>query len=108
MITIRTISAGSQNIQHDPAAPINVPDSVSTPLLPDETKNFGQIAYRFIQNVGANDLYYTVNGDCHGAADCSGVLTTKNQLDCSHYQRVTGFSVGGTVVSINVGRISSL
>ena len=108
MITIRTISAASQNIQHDPAAPINVPDSVSTILLSDETKNFGQIAYRFIQNLGNNNLYYAVNGDCHGAADCTGMLTTGQQLDCSHYQKVTGFATGGTTVAINVGRISEL
>ena len=108
MITIRTIPAASQNIQHDPAAPLTLVDSVSTVLLADETKNFGQIAFRFIQNVGGNNLYYTVNGDCHGAADCTGMLTTGQQLDCSHYQKVTGFATGGTTVAINVGRISEL
>src|ERR1035437_49590 len=100
MITIRAILVSAQNVQHDPAAPIIVADSVSTPLLPDETKNFGQIGYRFIQNIGGNTLYYTVNGDCNGAADCTGYLTQGQQLDCSHYQRVTGFSVGGTTVAI--------
>jgi hypothetical protein len=108
MITIRTISVGAKNLRHDPATPITVPTNVSTALLPDESVNFGEIEYRFIQNVGGNNLYYTVNGDCNGAADCSGMLTPGQQLDCSHYQKVTGYCTGGTTVAITVARTSTL
>ena len=108
MITIRTIPVGAKNLAHDPATVINVPTNTSTALLPDESKNFGLIEYRTIQNIGGNNLYYTVNGDCNGAADCSGMLATGAQLDCSHYQRVTGFSTGGTTVAITVARTSEL
>jgi hypothetical protein len=108
MITIRTISVGAKRLAHDPATVVTVATNTSTPLLPDESQNYGLIEYRTIQNIGGNNLYYTVNGDCNGAADCSGYLVPGAQLDCSHYQRVTGYSTGGTTVAVTVARISEL
>ena len=76
--------------------------------------NTGEIAYRYVQNIGADPLYYSfqvVDASvppkplCDNVATYHGVLTQYAQLNCSNHRLlVTGYSVNGTTVALTVIR----
>ena len=87
--------------------PLAVPAGKSTGAIPDQTTHKSEIAYRYIQNVGANPLYYAFGRDAspnyyHGilGADASG-NGAGAQLDCSNHRlRVSVYSAAGTTVAV--------
>lgn len=108
---IRTLNVAENNLYADAATPVTVPAATATDVLPDEVgKVTGEIAYRYIQNVGVNPLYYAIGQDC-STINYNGILAPDvtngqgGQLDCSnHRMRISVYSVGGTIVAKTIIR----
>lgn len=90
------------------ASPSQLPANQSQNGFSDQTKlPAEEICFRFIQNVGANNIYYKFGGACNkndfnGILAPSGVLDANGfgqgaQLDCSaHRQLVSLYSPAGS------------
>lgn len=115
----RTIHVAEKCVFTDPPNVVNVPDSVATILLNDEQfRQTGEIAQRYIQNTGGNNLYYSFGmvdnsvppkAVCDNVGSYHGVLGVNEQLDCSAERRVVcGYSVGGTTVATIIQRRKDL
>ena len=111
---IRTTNAAENNLFAEPPNVITVAANTATEVFPSE-QNMGteEIAYRYIQNTGANPLYYAFGTGIAstGAPACDnlklyhGYLPQYSQLDCSNHKlRVCVFSVTGTTVSTTIIR----
>jgi len=81
-------------------------------LLEDSRNVPGEIAYRRIQNVGANNLYISFGlVDAGGGPVCDNVanfhklLVAGQEIDCSSDRQVVcGFSIDGTTVATELRR----
>jgi hypothetical protein len=109
----RVLNVSEHNLFADSPKPIAVPAATATEVLPNEQrKNTGEIAYRYIQNVGANPLYYTFGMStdtglpvADATANYHGMLPSNAQLDCSNHRlRVCVFSTAGTTVATTIIR----
>lgn len=60
-----------------------------------------EIAYRYVQNVGDNRLYFSIGSlGCDNINNFHGYLEVGQQLDCSNHRlSVWGYSVAGTTVA---------
>lgn len=98
---MRVLSVGERNVFAGGGAPVNVPAATTTEVIPDQTtepRNI-EIANRYIQNVGANALYYAF-GQQASPNNYHGVLQQWQQLDCSsHRLSVSVYSTAGTTVA---------
>jgi hypothetical protein len=102
----RIISYAERNTQIDPPSVVNVPANTATQVLPNEPQR-GEIAARYIQNTGANPLFYsfgitnaTGGPVCDNLLQYHGYLPAGSQLDCSAHRKIVSvFSVAGTTVS---------
>lgn len=109
---LRFIGIAERNVQFDPPRVVTVAANVSTEIYPDETLTKGEIAQRYLQNVGANGLWYSFGvKDANGVPYCNepneiyhGYLASGQQLDCTHRKSVAVWSTAGTSVSTTVGR----
>lgn len=104
------IGVAERNVQFDPPRVVIVPANTSTEIFPDETRSRGEIAQRYIQNVGANPVFYSFGVAnaagvpmCDGVAILHGLLAVGQQLDCSHRRCVAVYG-GATSISTTVGR----
>ena len=118
----RTIHVAERCVFTDPPNVITVAASTPTILLQDEQfRQTGEIAQRYIQNTGANNLYYSfgllnrindfvpLTASCDNLLNYHGVLLVNEQLDCSAERRVVcGYSVGGTTVATIIQRRKDL
>lgn len=108
---LRTINAVEKNVVLVPTNPIVVNANASTDVLSAIVGTTGEYAGRYIQNVGANDCFYTFGHDCDGT-NYSGILAANStnavdkagqQLDASNCgQRVSVYSVGGTKIAVTI------
>ena len=100
---LRTISTAERRLTPNGAAPVNIPDSASTVIIPDQTvKPTTEIAYRYIQNTGNVNLYYAFGQNCTNI-NYHGILAPMAQLDCSaHRLSVSGYAVGGTTAAVTI------
>lgn len=111
---LRVTNQCEKDVLNSAVAPIVVADSKSTLVLPKLTNVPGQeFCGRYIQNVGANDLYYSFGADA-SPANFNGILSKPSavnvnndgagqQLDCSnHGDSVYVYSIGGTKVAITL------
>ena len=109
---LRTIPISERNVTIDAPNIINVPAATATVVLLDERTTRNEISQRFIQNTGANDLYYSEGvadnaggGQCNNTNVYHGMVLAGQQLDCSAHRRmVTVYSVGGTTVATTIRR----
>lgn len=109
---IGTINRAEHNLFVEPPNPITLSAATAAEVLPNERGvGTGEIAYRYIQNVGNNTLYYTFGGDSAPATLVNattlfhGMLPAGAQLDCSnHRSRVCCYSTAGTQVAVTVVR----
>lgn len=116
---LRTINTAEHNLFADPPKVVTVAANTATAVLPNEAYvATGEIAYRYIQNVGANPLFYSfaaaiAGGDptqppapaTNATTQFHGYLPQYAQLDCSsHRLRVDVFSVAGTSVATTIIR----
>lgn len=109
---MRVVSFSERTSQVAPPKIITVAAATATILLDNEKKSRGEIAARYIQNVGNEDLYYSFdveNGalgpSCNATDTFHGILATKQQLDCSAMRgMVSGYSPNGTTVSTTIIR----
>lgn len=110
---IRALNVAEHNVFSDPPRVVVVPAATATEALPNEQgKDSGEIAYRYIQNVGANPCYYSFglsNGaggpQCDATINFHGYLAVGQQLDCSnHRQKVCVYSTGGTTLATTLMR----
>ena len=111
---LRVTNQCEKDVLNSAVAPIVIPDSKSTLVLPKLASVPGQeFCGRYIQNVGANDLYYSFGADAApnnlngilgkaGSTDANG-LGAGQQLDCSnHGDSVYVYSIGGTTVAVTL------
>lgn len=101
---IRTINVAERGIYAAGAVPITVATNTSTDVIPDQTvqPKMQEIAYRYIQNVGANNLYYAIGQDA-STVNYNGILEQYQQLDCSNHRlRISVYAPGGTTVATTV------
>ena len=100
---LRTINVAERNIYPGVFAPVTVSANTSTTVIPDQTlTKMTEIASRYIQNVGSNNMYYAL-GYTASASAYNGILQPYQQLDVSqHRLSVSAFSTGGTTVAITV------
>lgn len=112
-MSFRVSNSVEKNVISQPFAPIVVPATAATDVLQDVTKSIGELAARYIQNVGGDDCYYAFGVNCSPTNFC-GMLakpTTLNanghgvgqQLDVSNCgQRVSVYSIAGTIIARTV------
>ena len=101
---IRTINVAERGIYPNGAAPVTIPAAVSTVLIPDQTviPKVTEIAYRYVQNTGANPIYYAF-GQQASTNNYHGILQPYAQMDCSNHRlSVNGFATGGSVAAITI------
>ena len=114
---IPTINTAEQSLFADPPCIVTVAAATPIEALPNEQGLMTtQIAYRYIQNTGANPVFYSFgltdgSGSAPGAAICNGttqyhgVLPQYSQLDCSNHRlRVCVFSTAGSTVATTIIR----
>lgn len=114
MLKVQT--AAERHVYPGPGTPSPMAVAAVTQVdaFPDQTKlPQEEIAFRFIQNVGAGSVYYKFGGPA-SAADFNGILAPSAvldingygpgaQLDCSaHRQRVGLWSPVGTSVAVTL------
>lgn len=107
----RVISTSERRITSSKQQPIAVAAATSTDAFPDQTKDAGEIVFRYVQNVGSNPLYYSFGSEA-SPVNFNGILAAASavdangygpgsQLDCSsHRLRVSVYAVGGSKVAI--------
>lgn len=101
---IRALNIAERNIVPNGAAVVAVPAAAATNVIVDQTgpTSPNEIAYRYIQNIGANPLYYAFGQDA-SAVNCHGYIQQYQQLDCSNHRcRVSAFSPLGTSVAVTI------
>lgn len=110
---LRIINAVDKSVVLVPFVPVVVNDSVSTPVVASFAGQRGEIAGIFIQNVGANDCYYSFSHECDPTNFC-GMLSkapytntnghgSGQQLDASNCgQNISVYSIGGTTISLTI------
>lgn len=104
---IRTIGVSERNVQIAPPRLVVAAANTSTEVFPQQQYTKGEIASRYIQNVGANACYYAIGvtdangvGICDNGLNYHGILASQQQLDVSQTrQPVAVFSVAGTTIS---------
>lgn len=103
---IRTINVAENNLFADPPKVVALNAATSTPIFPSEQGlATGEIAYRYIQNVGANDVYYAFGVDNVDNVNYHGILPAKSQLDCSNHRlSVVCYSTLGSSVATTLIR----
>ena len=101
---IRVLNIAERNITPNGAAVLTIPANTATFALPDATiePRITEIAFRSVQNLGANPLYYAFGQEA-STINCHGVLQQFQQLDCSAHRLSVGVwcpVTGGTSVAI--------
>lgn len=111
---IRVVNQCEKSIRAIPAKLVVLAANVTGDILPDQTTSDGaaavkELAGRYIQNVGANPLFYCIGEDCVVGGDYHGILSSLQQLDCSnHCMRISAYSVAGTSVAPTILRRADL
>lgn len=110
---IRVANTTEKDVVLVPQNPFVLVDSTPKQILSDATITSGEIAGRYIQNVGANDCYYSFGHTCDPTNFC-GILSkpanvnsdgfgSGQQLDASNCgQALWVYSRGGTTLSITL------
>jgi len=99
---IRTINVAERNIYANGASPVTLAANTTTDIIPTQTNTREEIAYRYIQNVGSNNLYYAF-GQTANSVNYHGILLPNQQLDCSNHRlNVSGLSTGGTTCTVTI------
>ena len=111
---IRVSNSVEKNVVNVPKNLVVLTATTAKDVLPNATSIIGELAGRYVQNVGANDCYYVFGSDCSpvnfngilaantGNADVNG-FKSGQQLDASNCgQRLSMYSVGGTTISITL------
>lgn len=105
---IRTIPVAERNVYADPPNVVTVPAATATMVLAGEVYKKFEISGRYIQNVGANDLFFAFGDTVPNAANnYHGMLLAsgQQQLDCSNNRHsVWVYSVAGTTVATTIFR----
>lgn len=107
---IRVIGYSERNVVSAPPNVIVIPAATATIVLLDTRKIPGEISQRFIQNTGANPMYFSEGvTNAAGAAMCDdianyhGLIAATQQLDCSaHRLIVCVYSPLGTTVAVTI------
>lgn len=120
MINVRATTFCERGTDIDPPRIVTVAAATATVVLPPEPLA-GEIASRYIQNVGANALYYSfgvyedVAGSdevlpvCDNVNQYHGYLAAGQQLDCSSHRKIVCvYSVAGTTVATTTVRRKDL
>ena len=111
MRVFNTVEKGA--IANQLGSPVTVANSVSVDILADISKMHTELVGRYIQNVGANDLYFAIGQDCspvsfHGMLAASANLNANGhgagqQFDASNVSgKISVYSIGGTIVSATI------
>jgi hypothetical protein len=105
----RTIHSAEKNTVQQAPNVINCAAGVATLVFADMRQiKFQEVAYRYIQNVGANRVYYSIGvagatvdtPSCDNIANFHGFIEAGQVLDCgSCLQMVSVNSPGGSQVS---------
>lgn len=86
-----------------PINPVVVTAATNTKVLSSIRGVRGECAGRYIQNVGANDLFFNYDATCDNATNFVGKLAPYQQQDVSNFPGdVNVYSVGGTTVCLLV------
>ena len=101
-----------RNVFPDAPNVITVAAGTATQIFKDETRTRNEIAYRWLQNVGANALYYSFGvTDANGLPSCDalknfhGYVAVGQQLDCSQFRGIVSvYSAAGTTVATTLLR----
>lgn len=114
---IRTVNAAEHSLLADPPKIVALAAATPVEVFPNESGiATGEIAYRYIQNVGANPVFYSFGlsnnaggPKCDGALNYHGVLPQYSQLDCSNHRlRVCCYSTAGSTVATTLIRRADL
>jgi len=110
---LRVANSVEKNVVNIPSEPVVLVDSTAKDVLPNATAFVGELAGRYVQNVGANDTYYSFGSDC-SPVNFNGILSKPSstntdgfgsgqQLDASNCgQRLSMYSRGGTTIAITL------
>lgn len=116
---IRTINSAENSLFAEPPRIVAVAAATATKIFQNEQGlNLGEIAYRYIQNVGANPVFYSMGLDdgtalkgpvCDATVNYHGVLPQYAQLDCSNHKlQVNVYSTAGSTVATTLVRRNDL
>lgn len=110
---LRTLNAAEHNLYADAPRVVTVAAATATEAFPSEqAKPTGEVAYRYIQNIGSNPIFYSFglsteagNPVCDATVNCHGVIPQYSQLDCSNHRlRVCVYSTAGSTVATTLIR----
>lgn len=98
---LRTISACERSTVANDAVPVVLAAAVAGDIIPNqvvEPKNL-EIAARYIQNVGNNDVFVAFGMDA-SPNTYHAKVSAGQQLECGSRLRVNGYSTAGTTVAV--------
>lgn len=101
-MTIKTLNAIERSSIDSMLPPVTIPDSVATDVLPDTTSSYGDVGYIEIFNAGANKAYFAYGRDCNNTTNFNGYIAAGQAMTVITRQRVSVFSVGGTIIALTV------
>jgi hypothetical protein len=107
---VRVQNTAEHSLFADPPKPVVLPAAASTKLIDNQVGDkSGEIAFRYVQNCGANDIYYTLGMTSADNINYHGIISPYGQLDISNHRlSVYGYSVGGSTAAITVIRRADL
>lgn len=82
-----------------PAAPVSGNANQTKDALPSRSGDSQEYAYRFVQNVGAATVYFSLDGDCSAGA-YHGYIPVGVQLNVPSTSRVSIFCASAWTVSV--------
>jgi hypothetical protein len=109
----RVCNTVEKNVVSVPTVPVVVPSNTPTMVLPDVTKDTGEYSGRAIQNVGANDCYYSYGHTCD-PTNFIGIMSKPGTLNAAGFgsgqqfnasdsgQAVWVYSTGGTTIAVTI------
>lgn len=102
---VRSVNLCEKCVASIPSLPIVVATNTSTVVLQDIRTDRREYMGRYIQNVGANNAYYSFDSDA-SPATYNGILqggATMQQLDVSNFPGVVKvYATGGTTIAVTL------
>lgn len=101
---IRVLNVAERGIYPITFLPVVLAAATKAVIIPDQVvePRAVEIAYRYIQNAGANPMYYGIGFDCD-STNFSGIIDVGQQLDVSsHRLLISGWSTLGTTACVTI------
>lgn len=101
-MTLKVLTAIERSCSDLMLPPITVADSTATDVLNDTTTSYEDYAYVEIFNAGNNKAYFAYGRDADATVNFNGYIAAGQAMTVITRQRISVFSVGGTVIARTV------